>query len=473
MIDFGKELEEFDFFSVDNNMQNTHKELTNVFNEVNSILGRIGKEQGKANIQLEELMLILDEEKEKDEAIKKLKKSIDSSEYEKLSIVKGLIEVLDHVENLYRLFSTEENESLHQQLSLMWNLISKILLSIGITRIDDENTMFNPLLNSITGTSSDTGLDEGIILNVLKSGYIYKDMVLRKSEVIANKYIPIPTQDDNIIENEYEEMYSDNVENVEAEEMYGGGHKDGMDNAETEAVYDESNNDESNNDESNIDESNMDNSEDIEPEEDHTDKGGNMKREDEYVHKDGSMENVADYTEGVEAVEGTESAESSKGACDIESAESSKCAYSTENVESGYGAKNGESTYGTGGKESTEDIVIKEVTEGYKNIHTKRQMNVPVQMKHMNVQIEEYTDVKMKDCTRIQIQEHVDVQVEGDTVAQVKKHTNVCMKAMNKENIYIVNDETGVRTDETEINTDETETNSAKSNNLMEGEIDE
>ncbi|MDD4113489.1 MAG: nucleotide exchange factor GrpE [Herbinix sp.] len=406
MIDFEKELEKFDFFSVDNNLQDTHKELTNVFSEVNSTLGRIGKEQGKANIQLEELMLILDEEKEKDEVINNLKKSIDLSENEKLSVIKGLVEVLDHVENLYRLFTREENESLHQQLSLMWNLISKILLSIGITRIDDENTMFNPFLNSIAGTSSDTDLDEGIVLSVLKSGYIYKDMVLRKSEVIANKHMEaeeidkiyeeqlnkeymteeqkvedkhnsMAVGDDNFSENGCEEMNADNVENVKIEGMYAGSHNDGMDNVETEAVYDESNNDVSN---------------------------------------------------------------------------------------------NRESTYGTSVKDSTDDIVIKEVVKGYTNIHTKRQMNIPVQMKHMNVQIEEHTDVKMKECTSIQIKEHVDVQVEGDMVAQVKKHTNVCMQAMNKENTYIGNDETGVRTDETEIDADEIEVDAIEENNLL-GEV--
>jgi molecular chaperone GrpE len=396
MIDFGKELEKFDFFSVDSKLQDTHKELTNVLSEVNSTLGRIGKEQGKANIQLEELMIILDEEKEKDEVIKNLKKRIDSSEDEKLSIIKGLIKVLDQIENFYRLFANEENESLYRQLSLMWELIYKILLSIGITRIDDENTIFEPSLNNIAGTNSNTDLDEGTILSVLKSGYVYKDMVLRKSEVIANKHISISMEEDNTTENkenEYEEISEDNGENVE-----------------TGDVYDES-------------------------------------------RKDEGIELIENYPECVEREEG-EGKESIGGKEAIETAEDVNDAQIAEDV------------YDAERTESTEDVVINEAAEGYTNIHTKRQMNIPMKMRSMNVQIEENTDIKMKEPMSIQIKENVDVQVEGNIVAQLKKHRNICMEATNKESIYIGSDEIDIKTDEIEANT-------AKENNLSEGEIDE
>jgi molecular chaperone GrpE len=396
MIDFGKELEKFDFFSVDSKLQGTHKELTNVLSEVNSTLGRIGKEQGKANIQLEELMIILDEEKEKHEVIENLKKRIDSSEDEKLSIIKGLIKVLDQIENFYRLFANEENESLYRQLSLMWELIYKILLSIGITRIDDENTIFEPSLNNIVGTNSNTDLDEGTILSVLKSGYIYKDVVLRKSEVIANKHIPISMEEDNTTENkenEYEEISEDNGENLETEDM-----------------YDES-------------------------------------------HKDEGIELIENYPECVEREEG-EGKESIGGKEAIETAEDVNDAQIADDV------------YNADHMESTEDVVINEAAEGYTNIHTKRQMNIPMKMRSMNVQIEENTDIKMKEPMSIQIKENVDVQVEGNIVAQLKKHRNICMEATNKESIYIGSDEIDIKTDEIEANT-------AKENNLSEGEIDE
>ncbi|NSW91119.1 MAG: nucleotide exchange factor GrpE [Firmicutes bacterium] len=191
MIAFEEELKKFDFFNIDSSFKDTQSELVNVFREVNSTLGRISKEQDKANIQLEEIMLVFDEIKEKDETIKKLEKSLDSSEREKLAIIKSLIEILDEVENLYRLSMKEENESWHQQVSLMWGLINKVLFSIGMTRIDDENTMFNPLLNNIVGVKSNIELGEGIVLEVLKSGYTYKGMVLRKSEVIVNKHMAV------------------------------------------------------------------------------------------------------------------------------------------------------------------------------------------------------------------------------------------------------------------------------------------
>ena len=191
MIDFEEELKRFDFFNIDSSFVYAQNELADIFREVNSILGRIGKEQSKTNMQIEEIMMILDEIKEKDETVEKLEKYVDSSEKEKLFIIKALIEILDEVENLYRLSVKEENESWRQQVFLMWGLIGKILFSIGMTRIDDENTVFNPFLNNITGVKSNTGLAEGIVLEVLKSGYTYKGTILRKSDVIVNKHMKV------------------------------------------------------------------------------------------------------------------------------------------------------------------------------------------------------------------------------------------------------------------------------------------
>lgn len=208
MIDFKKELEKFDFFDIDRELQDTYKEVSGIFNVVNSTFSRFSKEQGKTNIRLDELTDILEEEKEKNEMIGELKLKVDNSEKERVSIIRGIIEILDQVEYLYRLFINAENESLKGQLSLMWELISKTLISIGVTRIDDKNTVFDPSLNLIVETSSNTSLDEGVILDVLKSGYIYKGVVVRRSEVIANKH----TLEESLIEEVAEVEKIDEVE---------------------------------------------------------------------------------------------------------------------------------------------------------------------------------------------------------------------------------------------------------------------
>ncbi|NMB95888.1 MAG: nucleotide exchange factor GrpE [Clostridiaceae bacterium] len=208
MIDFEKELQKFNFLNDNYENHNgeydggyddeynhnfeSNAELPNIIKDFNKVLDIISREQKKANIQLEELVISMgeedEEEKEKANALKALEKSMDALEQEKFLIIKGLIEVLDQVENLYSISKKDKSSPWFKQISLMWQLISKILLSAGITRIYDENIMFNPLLNNIAVTEYNPQFEEGIVLEVLKSGYIYKEKILRKSEVVVNKH---------------------------------------------------------------------------------------------------------------------------------------------------------------------------------------------------------------------------------------------------------------------------------------------
>lgn len=193
MIDFEKELLKFDFMDSEKYIDKQGQgELENIIQEFNKVVGKIAKEQNKANIQLEELVVMMDEneeaQKDKEQTLASAKEDKTKLRNEKFILIEGLIEILDQIENLYKISKKHENDIWFEQISLMWNLISKTLLSIGITRIDDEYTTYTPFLNTIVSTKDDTQLEEGYVLEVLKSGYFYEGKVLRRSEVIVNKY---------------------------------------------------------------------------------------------------------------------------------------------------------------------------------------------------------------------------------------------------------------------------------------------
>lgn len=187
MIDFEKELQKFHFFDTDGDADILENEAVIVIDSLNSVLKRLGKDQSNANTHLEELVALIDERMEKDRDAEELKKQIDVCEVEKRSLVKGFIEILDQMENLYRYSSVNDYGNWTTQIRLMWDNIYNSLVTLGIVRVEGLNTMFNPLLNTVEMTRDEHDVEDGLILDVLRCGYIYKSAVIRKAEVIVNK----------------------------------------------------------------------------------------------------------------------------------------------------------------------------------------------------------------------------------------------------------------------------------------------
>lgn len=186
-MDFEKELQKFDFFDVDEGFTKLQNEVSVVLDAFNTILRRLGVEQNKTNIQLEEIFSLLDEEKEKSADTADMKRRLETSEKEKLSLVKGFIAVLDLIEDLYRYSLLNGDGSWTKQFELLWNTVSKMLLSIGIIRIEGENTIFNQQLNSVKAVENIPDIQDRIVLEVIRCGYIYKSVILRKAEVVVNR----------------------------------------------------------------------------------------------------------------------------------------------------------------------------------------------------------------------------------------------------------------------------------------------
>jgi molecular chaperone GrpE (heat shock protein) len=61
------------------------------------------------------------------------------------------------------------------------------MLILGITRIECDNTLFDARIHSALQVKEDDNLQNGIILEVLRSGYLYQSYLLRKAQVIVNK----------------------------------------------------------------------------------------------------------------------------------------------------------------------------------------------------------------------------------------------------------------------------------------------
>jgi len=186
-MDFEKELRKFDFFDIDEGFAGLQNETSFVFDTFSTTLKRLGVEQNKTNVQLEEIFSLLDEEKVKTEDMEMWKRRLEASEEEKLALVKGFIAVLDHIEDSYRYALWNDDGNWAKQFGLLWDAVSRELLSMGIVRIERENTIYDRQLNSAKAVKNVPDAPDGMILEVIRCGYMYKSEVLRKAEVVVNK----------------------------------------------------------------------------------------------------------------------------------------------------------------------------------------------------------------------------------------------------------------------------------------------
>lgn len=187
MIDFEKELKEFEFFQLDNDFINARHETAQSVQALNSTLKRVRKDQNDVAFKLEEALEILDEMKDDFLKNNKSKHSISNESAEKLELIKVFISVLDQFEDLYKFILNKTDITWKEQVGMVWNNISGILMSAGITRIENHNTIFNPKIDSVKAVVCNSGLQDGVVTEVIRSGYMYKDGILRKAEVIVNK----------------------------------------------------------------------------------------------------------------------------------------------------------------------------------------------------------------------------------------------------------------------------------------------
>ena len=82
---------------------------------------------------------------------------------------------------------TDEGSPLYEQAQMMWNAVKSAAETAGLTIIDAGNEPFDFHLHSVESTEQDTFLPNGYVIKTLKCGFIYKDEVIRRAAVVANK----------------------------------------------------------------------------------------------------------------------------------------------------------------------------------------------------------------------------------------------------------------------------------------------
>lgn len=183
MIDVNKELQRYSLEDIEIDFESDISELLNAFNK---IFEKIGKQQYKSATNMEEILEIIDEIKEDNESLKSFKNDVKSMDKENQILIKTLIEVADLFEDIYIYSRKSSNQALKEQMGLQWNKLEQILLTCGLTRFGKEEDMFNSHLHIPKETKENGHINQIQILEIMKSGYIYRGEVIRKAEVVVN-----------------------------------------------------------------------------------------------------------------------------------------------------------------------------------------------------------------------------------------------------------------------------------------------
>ncbi|BDC35844.1 MAG: nucleotide exchange factor GrpE [Candidatus Methanoliparum thermophilum] len=156
-----------------------------------------------AEVEIHSLRKELEEEKAKSlEYLKKLKylqaefdnykKAIDKKvdDYRKVAAESLVLELIDVHENLEKCIkdwiNTKEEERL-KGIKLIYDQLSKILESYGVTEIECIGQKYDPFIHEVASVIEDDQKEEDIIVDIVRKGYKLNSKVIRYPLVVVSK----------------------------------------------------------------------------------------------------------------------------------------------------------------------------------------------------------------------------------------------------------------------------------------------
>ena len=167
-----------------------------------------GEPVSKSRKEMEQMQKQIEElQKEKEEMFAKLqrmaadydnfrkrsdKQTADSIAYEKDTIIKALLPVLDDFERA--LAHAEEGDSVAEGVKLIYEHFKSILRSQGVEEIEAAGEVFDPAMHDAIDRQYDVSKEDDIVLKVVQKGYKLNGRRIRASRVVVNK-LPAPEKE--------------------------------------------------------------------------------------------------------------------------------------------------------------------------------------------------------------------------------------------------------------------------------------
>lgn len=118
----------------------------------------------------------------------------ESVAYEKESVIKSLLPVLDNFEHsLCGAEKVEDSESLRKAVKMIYDQFIAVLKNHGIEQITSVGGKFDPACHQAMMNRSEPDKEDFAILEEFQKGYRLGEKVLRPARVVVNK-LPAPEQ---------------------------------------------------------------------------------------------------------------------------------------------------------------------------------------------------------------------------------------------------------------------------------------
>ena len=106
--------------------------------------------------------------------------------YEGTDLIKSLLPIIDNFERAIAMDNSENDKYLEGYKMIYTNMFT-VLKNIGVTEIECLHKPFDPKFMDAVLTESIIEEEQGIVLDVLQKGYMYKDKLLRPAMVKVNE----------------------------------------------------------------------------------------------------------------------------------------------------------------------------------------------------------------------------------------------------------------------------------------------
>ena len=103
----------------------------------------------------------------------------------------GVVDVLDAFERVFRNIQSRDGDLSPQMKVWVGNfrsvrrLVDRLAREYGVVRIENLDRGFDPAWHTIVETVQDASRPDGTIVSEVQPGYLWREQVLRKAEVIA------------------------------------------------------------------------------------------------------------------------------------------------------------------------------------------------------------------------------------------------------------------------------------------------
>lgn len=106
--------------------------------------------------------------------------------YEGEELIKKILPIVDSFEMAIKLDNNDLSDDLSRFLSgfkMIYTNLVTILNSLEVQEIEALNIKFDPKFMDAVLTSQETGVEPGLVMEVLQKGYLYKDKLIRPAMV--------------------------------------------------------------------------------------------------------------------------------------------------------------------------------------------------------------------------------------------------------------------------------------------------